>query len=240
MTPLIGTRRVMITGGGSGIGRATAALIAQGGGKAVIVGRRPQPLQSLAEAFPGRLFPLPWDITDVTRRHDLLDRASDLLGGCLDGIVHGAGAVAHQLPEHIDEDSLRAQLEVNLVAPLLLGITAVDRLEAGGCQIFISSTLARRPIATSAVYSAAKAGLLQVTRALAQVAARRQVRVNAILPGVVKTEMVRMRSDDLCDLHPLGRLGDPDDVAKAIHYLLGAEWVTGSELVIDGGLLIRD
>ena len=97
----------------------------------------------------------------------------------------------HQLPGHISEDALRAQLEVNLVAPLRLGEEALSVLESGGGMVFIASTLALRPSPTSAVYSAAKAGLLAAMRALAMAGAARSVRANAVCPGVVDTEMVR-------------------------------------------------
>jgi NAD(P)-dependent dehydrogenase (short-subunit alcohol dehydrogenase family) len=151
---------------------------------------------------------------------------------------------------------------VNLVAPLRLGEEALSVLESGGGgMVFIASTLALRPLPTSAVYSAAKAGLLAAMRSLAMAGAARSIRANAVCPGVVDTEMVRAPrlapgevppegaelekriSDQLSflgALHPLGRLGKVEEVAEAVVHLLGAPWTTGSELVIDGGLLLRE
>ncbi|GHG80116.1 SDR family oxidoreductase [Comamonas sp. JC664] len=260
MSHEVGTKKVLVTGGGTGIGRAVAEALLRAGGRVVVTGRRVEVLESLAAQWPGQAFALPCDLASPEARDGLLRRAAEVLGG-LDGFVHSAGQVVHQPPGHIGEEALRAQLEVNLVAPLRLGEQALEVLEPGGAQVFIASTLATRPVVTSAVYSAAKAGLLQVMKVLALAGAARGVRASAVLPGVVETDMVRevrlapgeeplseseaLRRQEaqlagLRALHPLGRLGRPEDVAEAVRYLLGASWLSGSELVLDGGLLLRE
>jgi 3-oxoacyl-[acyl-carrier protein] reductase len=256
-----GTRRVLVTGGGSGIGRAVAELLLERGGRVVVVGRRTDPLVSLARDHPERAFPLASDLSDPLARQGLVGRARDLLGG-LDGMVCCAGEVLHQPFGHIEERALRSQLEVNLVAPLRLGEEALEVLESGGAMVFVSSTLAIRPLATSAAYSAAKAGLSGLMRALAIAGAPRRIRANAVVPGVVDTEMVRVVRTSpgeaapaveserrarveaqlraLAELHPLGRLGTPGEVAEAVVHLLAAQWTTGADLIVDGGLLLRE
>ena len=255
--PPIGCRKVLVTGGGTGIGRAVCEALLAAGGSVVAVGRRPGPLESLAARFPGRAHALQADVADAHAREGLLRQAAERLGG-LDGFVHSAGNVAHQLPGHITDEALHGQLALNLVAPLRLGEQALELLEPGGGMVFISSTLAHKPVLTSAAYSAAKAGLLQVMKALALAGAPRKVRANAVLPGVVDTDMVRaprlqpgeppLAPDEaarrveaqlagLSALHPLG-LGQPAHVADAVVHLLGAPWTTGAELVVDGGLLL--
>ncbi|MEN9800786.1 MAG: hypothetical protein RL653_4483 [Pseudomonadota bacterium] len=252
-----GTRKVLVTGGGTGIGLAVCEALLQSGGEVVAVGRRAAPLEALAARFPGRAHALCCDVGDAQAREGLLSRAASLLGG-LDGLVHSAGVVAHEPPGHISEQALRAQLDVNLVAPLRLGEQALSVLAEGGGMVFVSSTLAVRPVVTSAAYSASKAGLLQVMKVLAQAGAARRVRANAVLPGVVDTDMVRaprLRPGEtelsdadaaarveeqlrgLAALHPLG-IGHPANVAEAVVHLLGAPWTTGSELVVDGGLTL--
>ena len=126
----VGTRKVLITGGGTGIGRAVAEALLRDGGQVVVTGRRPEVLESLAREWPGKAFALPCDLASPEEREGLLRRAAGLLGG-LDGFVHSAGQVVHQPPGHIGEDALRAQLEVNLVAPLRLGEQALEVLEPG-------------------------------------------------------------------------------------------------------------
>lgn len=258
--PRTGTRRVLVTGGGSGIGRAVASRLVAAGGRVALLGRRPGPLEEMARAHPGAVLALPCDLADPTARSGVVARARELLGG-LDGLVHCAGQVVHQPLGHIDEAALRSQLEINLVAPLRLGEEALRELEPGGAMVFVSSTLAERPIRTSAVYSAGKAGLHALVKVLALEGARRGVRVNVVAPGVVDSEMVRVprlepgepepstkeresriaaQLEFLRTLHPLGRLGEPEDVAEAVLHLLGAPWTTGSVLTVDGGLLLRE
>lgn len=259
MTTPIGLRRVVVTGGGTGIGRAVTEAIVAAGGRVVVTGRRAEPLESVASRHPGSVIAIAGDVTSPAFRDRLLTESATLLGG-LDGLVHSAGLVTHQLPGHIAEDDLRAQLEVNLVAPLRLGERALTLLDEGGGVVFVASTLAVRPIPTSAAYSAAKAGLLAAMKSFAVAGAPRRIRFNAVLPGVVDTDMVRaprlapgevldanalaLRVEEqlagLRTLHPIGRLGEPSDVAAAVVHLLGAPWTTGTEHVVDGGLLLRE
>lgn len=234
-----GTRRVVITGGGTGIGAAIAQAVMRNGGRVAVVGRRHEPLAHFVAQHPGAVA-MPCDVADSSQRKDLLARARDALGG-LDGFVHSAGLVVHEPFGRVSEPALRDQLEVNLVAPLRLAEEALKVLEDGGAMLFITSTLAARPVPTSAVYSASKAGLSALVRTIAPVAAERRLRVNAIAPGIVDTDMISGRQREaLVGLHPLGRLGKPEDVAAAALHLLQAEWITGTELVVDGGLLTRD
>jgi NAD(P)-dependent dehydrogenase (short-subunit alcohol dehydrogenase family) len=245
-----GTRRVVVTGGGTGIGRAVAEKLLRRGGSVVVIGRRPEPLEDLARGWKGRAFTLSVDLARARMRIGLLAKARELLGG-LDGFVHSAGAVIHQLAGSIPERALRSQLEINLVAPLRLGEEALEVLDPGGGMVFISSTLAQRPVPTSLVYSAAKSGLQGVSRALAVAGAPRGIRSSAVVPGVVDTQMVRAvrpggkdsvdaQLESLRRLHPLGRLGTPEDVADAVVHLLAAPWTTGAELLVDGGLLLHE
>jgi len=136
---LIGIRKVLVTGGGTGIGRAVAeALLAQGG-SVVVCGRRAAPLDEVAALAPGRVHALVCDTTHPEQRATLLSRARALLGG-LDGLVLSAGMVAHELPGRLGEASLRAQLEVNLVAPMRLLEQAVTAIDEGGAAVVVAST----------------------------------------------------------------------------------------------------
>jgi NAD(P)-dependent dehydrogenase (short-subunit alcohol dehydrogenase family) len=254
--PTVGLRRVLVTGGGTGIGLAVCEAILAGGGQVVAVGRRSEPLQAIAARYPGQAHALVADLAAPEQREGLLARGRALMGG-LDGFVHSAGYVAHEAPGSISEAALRAQLEINLVAPLRLGEQALELLEDGGGMVFVASTLAVRPVLTSAVYSAAKAGLIEAMKVLALAGAPRGVRASAVLPGVVDTDMIRApaptrdgqtespseverRVERLRTLHPIGRLGAPSDVAACTTYLLGAHWISGASITIDGGLLLRE
>jgi 3-oxoacyl-[acyl-carrier protein] reductase len=238
----LGRRKVVVTGGGTGIGRAAAEKLLEAGGQVALVGRREDKLRETAARFGGRAIPLPCDLTSPQSRRGLLKKAKDAMGG-LDGLVQCAGVVEHQPLGQIEERSLREQLEVNFVAPLRLGEEALVEMEDGGAVVFVSSTLALRPVRTSAVYSAAKAGTLALMRAFALEAAPRGIRANAVCPGMVETDMTKARLATgraaLSALHPLG-IGQPQDAAEAIFWLLGAPWTTGAQLVVDGGLLLHE
>lgn len=254
-----GTARVVVTGGGSGIGRAVALRLAATGGRVVVVGRRLERLEETASHHPGRILPLACDLESAAERDELLRRCRALLGG-LDGLVHAAGNVAHRVPGQIDEAGLRSMIELDLVAPLRLGEQALGMLDAGGGVVFVSSTLALRPIETSAVYSAAKAGMDAAMKSLALAGAPKRIRFNSVAPGLVDTEMTRAlrlapgeslpppderaareraQMEAFAALSPLGRLGKPEEIAEAIVHLLSAPWTTGEVHVVDGGLLLR-
>lgn len=256
----IGRRRVLVTGAGSGIGAAVAESLLSAGGMVAAVGRREAPLRELEASYPGKVAVLPRDLGKEADRGGLLALARERLGG-LDGMVHCAGAAFHELPGAIEESSLRAQIELHFVAPLRLGEQALEILDPGGGVVFLGSTLGERPIETSAVYSGAKAAMVAAMRSLALAGSRRDIRFNVVSPGLVDTPMSRALrlapgeappSDEaerkareeaqlrgFAELHPLGRLGSPVEVAEVVLELLAARWVTGADWRIDGGLLLR-
>ncbi len=250
----LGASHVLVTGGGTGIGRAIAEAVVAAGGRVAIVGRRVELLEALAKTHPpGTILPLAADLEAPESRAGLLRRAKEALGG-LDGFVSCAGNCWHQPLGDVQESALRSQLELNLVAPLRLAEEALIELAPGGGIVFVGSTLADRPVRTSAVYSAAKAGLVALAKVVALEGAPRAVRANVVVPGVVDTAMVRAprearatdaagepeaRLEALRRLHALGRLGAPEDIARTVVHLLTASWVTGSAWTVDGGLLLR-
>ena len=164
-------------------------------------------------------------------------------------------------PLGIEASAFGEQLAVNLVSPLLLAqsVAAHMRERRRGAIVNVSSSLSESATPGLAAYAASKAGLNAVTRGLALELAADGIRVNAVLPGVVDTDMVRaprtspgekLSSEELAarveqqlaalrTLHPLGRLGTPEEVARVVIQVLDNEWQTGSLVVIDGGLLLR-
>lgn len=208
--------RVLVTGGGTGIGAAIADRLQREGHEPIVCGRRP--IQR-----PGALV---WDVT--CDPEGLIEAA-----GPLDALVNNAGHAEHRSVQDWDEAVWTEHFRVHVLAPALLS-RAFARGRQTGSIVNIASTLADRPVAGTAPYAAAKAGLVAQTRALALELAPR-VRVNALLVGCVRTAMTQDRQEALGALHPLG-LGEPSDVADAVMWLLGARWVTGAALPVDGGL----
>jgi 3-oxoacyl-[acyl-carrier protein] reductase len=245
--PLIAYRRFLVTGATSGIGLAVTKALLDRGATVVAVGRRVEQLEPLLAVHRERLQPLRACLTDAGDVRFIVPQAT--AGGPLDGFVSAAGLAHHEPIGAISERTFREQFEVNTFAPMRLGEDLLTRLEPRAAMVFIASTLAHRPVATSYVYSATKAALLSAVKSLALAGAPRGIRVNALSPGVVDTPMIRTprpgeegdaavaeRMESLAALHPLGRLGTAHEVAEAALQLLVAPWTTGAELLIDGGL----
>jgi len=254
--------RVLVTGASRGIGRAVAELLVSRGARVFATGRDGAALESLRALAPEQVATFEAELTDEVDRRRLVEFATSLWGG-LDGMVLSAGIVRYQEALAITEAALRAQLEVNLIAPTMLLRDFGRHLRergAGGAAVLIGSTLGMRPAPMTTAYAATKAGLHALARGFAHELGAHGVRVNAVAPGLVDTEMirtVRLREGEvepegpardarieaevegLRALSPEGRLGTPEQVAEAVAYLLDAEFVTGEVYVLDGGLGLR-
>jgi NAD(P)-dependent dehydrogenase (short-subunit alcohol dehydrogenase family) len=248
--------RVIVTGATRGIGRATVDAILKKGGKVVAVARDEEALGELEAAAAGRVQALAADLTDVARVPETAKRAIDAFGG-VDGLVNCAGIANYERVGAIGLDSIEAQVRVNLIAPLLLSQAVAENLRGrGGAIVNVSSTLSEHVAESTVVYAATKAALNTLTKGLALELAGAGVRVNAVLPGGVETDMLRtprLRPGEslsdaevdqriesqlsaLAALHPLGRLGTTEEIAGVIVGALDQPWQTGSLITIDGGL----
>lgn len=246
---MISRGRVLVTGASRGIGHATARAILRQGGRVIAVARNAPKLEALRAEAPDRVHTVTADLSDTAVLPGVVHDAAAPFGG-LDGLVNCAGIARYQKVGAISLEAVEAQLRVNLVAPLFLAQEAAKHIPAGGAIVNVSSTLAVRVAPTTAVYAATKAALDSITKTLAVELAPARIRVNAVLPGVVDTDMVRAPRDEsgetsveqqlesLRMLHPLGRLGQPEEIAEAIVGLLDHPWQTGSLVIVDGGLSV--
>ena len=247
---------VIVTGATRGIGRATVEAILDRGGKVVAIARNEEALRALEASEAERIRAVAVDLEDVARVPEAAQRAIDAFGS-VDGLVNCAGIARYEPVGAIGLDSIEAQVRVNLVAPLLLSQAVAEHLRGrGGAIVNVSSTLSERVAQNTVVYAATKAALNTLTKGLALELAPAGVRVNAVLPGGVETDMLRtprLRPGEsltgaeleqrvtsqlaaLAALHPLGRLGKPEEVAAVIINVLDQTWQTGSLVTIDGGL----
>jgi len=247
-------QRVLLTGAARGIGYAIAeALVARRAQLALAV-RDPgsEAVRGLLERAPGSVA-LSLDLRVRSQTLHVVERACDALGG-LDVLINCAGIVRYAPLSELSAEALDEQFEVNFFGPSLLAKDAAQRMggAGGGVIVNVASTLGLRPAPLTAVYAASKAALLSFTRSLALEYGAAGVRVNAVAPGVIDTDMIRAsRTPDahgpdaqaqlaqLAQLHVLGRLGTPEEIAQAVLYLVDASFVTGTVLVADGGLLLR-
>lgn len=240
-------KRALVTGAASGIGRATAALLAADGWQVIALDRNPGPIAQLAAETPG-VEALPFDLARLSQG----ERPE--VSGELHGVVHCAGVFA---PYDAAADGLegwRRVLEINLEAPLLLNQHLLANLEAtgGGAIVHVTSVHQFVSELHSAHYDAAKGGLGALTRTLAIEYAPRGVRVNAVAPGFVNTAMSVV--DGVNELEteafrafyvrqrkiPLARCAEPAELAGPIAFLLSerASYITGATLIVDGGLTV--
>lgn len=246
MTPPARPRRVLVAGGAHGIGGAIVDRLATDGSLVACAdvdltaaGRRATRLA----AAGATVVPLAMDVTDPTAVATAVEGAEQHLGG-LDGLVYAAGVTATAPATEVSLAQWRRVLAVNLDGAFLVAAAVAPRLTTGGAVVFIGSQLASAAMAGKAAYIASKGGIEALTRALAVEWAPHGVRVVCLAPGPVRAGMLLDRlGDDPATLAaaagsvPLGRLGDPSEIAGAACFLLSddASFITGETLVADGG-----
>jgi NAD(P)-dependent dehydrogenase (short-subunit alcohol dehydrogenase family) len=234
---------VLVSGAGSGIGRAVACALLAAGGEVVAVGRRAATLQALGD----RPLAVPADVGAPEAAERAVTAALERFGR-LDGLVNNAGIARFAPIEAADLADFDAMLDANLRGPVYLIRAALPALrERGGAIVNVSSVGGVLAMPGRSLYGATKAALNSLTRSLARELAP-EVRVNAVLPGPVDTpiydhlgltdDQCRTLRRDLLASVPLSRFGRPEEVADWVCRLLDADvagWVTGSLLTVDGG-----
>jgi 3-oxoacyl-[acyl-carrier protein] reductase len=244
--------RAVVTGAGSGIGRAITIRLAEFGADVVLVGRNIESLQEtieLAAHTGAACHAVQGDLSVEFSVERLVEDAVQSLGG-LDLLVNGA-AKLHREPSDesvTDEETWGQVMQTNLRAPYLLSMLSAPYLrERQGSIVNISSIWAHIGARKQVAYSTSKAALIEMTRSLALDLAPDRIRVNCVCPSTTRTPLIyRGRSEfpeaDVAKAHPLGRIGEPDDVANAVLFLGSAKaagWITGTSLTVDGGYTIQ-
>lgn len=242
-------RVVLITGGGTGIGKAIAESLAVAGAAVWLVGRRAEPLQVTASAISDRGGQAGYSTCDVTDGAACARAVRECVGrfGTVHVVVNNAGRGYFTPLQDAPDNRIAETLDTNLRGPLLLikhaqGELARHKDSGGGVILNIASSVAHSPVRVGVVYAAAKAGVVHLTRCLALELAPFGIRVNCISPGAVDTQALAddapVQPSVLARKTPLGRLGLPADIAAAARFLCSpaASWITGAALVVDGGL----
>jgi 3-oxoacyl-[acyl-carrier protein] reductase len=236
----------LVTGGSRGIGAAMARRFAAAGIK-VAVGyqSRGDAAKKLAAEIAqagGHCLPVQGDITDAEAARRIVAETAGRFGR-LDILVNCAAIAPYRPLEAMDAAYVRAMLDANVLGTVLVTQAALTHLSApGGRIINIASALAFRPIPTSSIYAASKAAVVTLTHAWSKELGPRGITVNAIAPGVIETEMTTSiladRGASVVAATPLGRIGQPDDIAGIALFLASAEagWLTGRTIVADGGV----
>ena len=236
------SERILILGGGGGIGSAVARLIVSRGGRVYLAGRDTGRLEAIAAELG-----MPWgtvEATDPDSIDAVADAAAAELGG-LTGITNCVGSILLK-PAHLTTTAdWAATLATNLNSAFGCVRAAGRLLKAdGGSVVLVSSAAARIGLPNHEAIAAAKAGIIGLVLSAAATYARQKIRFNAVAPGLTRTPLAAgLVASELAEkasvaMHPLGRLGEPEDVARGIAWLLDPQrsWVTAQVIGIDGGL----
>ena len=236
-------KTALVTGASGGIGGAIARALHGQGAKVVLSGTRREQLDALAAELGDNAFVCPADLRDPAAANTLVE-AAEKAAGPLHILVNNAGLTRDILALRMTDADWQTVLDVDLSAPFRLARAALRGMlrRRAGRIVNISSIVGATGNAGQANYAAAKAGLVAMSKSLAQEVGSRGITVNVVAPGFVVTPMTDALSDaqkaKIGEQIPLGRLGQPEDIAGAVVYLASdaAAWVTGATLHVNGGM----
>lgn len=235
----------LVAGGSRGIGTAVVRRLAADGYR-VAVGYRASASEAEAivseiEAASGQAIAVQGDIGRDGDPARMVDETVKHFGR-LDVLVNTAGIGPYRWLEAVDEAYIRAMFDTNVTGAIMLTKAAAAVMGEGGRIIQMSSRLAYSPIPASTVYAASKAAVMAMVHGYAKELGQRGITVNAVAPGVIETDMttkiIAERGDQIRAATPLGRIGQPDDIAGIVAFLASddARWITGRTILADGGL----
>ena len=236
-------KTALVTGASGGIGAAIARALHGRGAVVALSGTRREALEGLAAELGERAHVCPADLREAAAA-DVLVAAAEAMAGPLHILINNAGLTRDMLALRMKDEDWQTVLDIDLTAPFRLARAALRGMlrRRAGRIIGIGSIVGSTGNPGQANYAAAKAGLIGMTKALAQEVASRGITVNMVAPGFIATPMTAALNEEqkakLAQAIPLGRMGSPEDVAAAVLYLASDEagWVTGSTLHVNGGM----
>ena len=250
MNSRVGDKIAVVTGAGSGIGRACALALAREGARVALVGRRESRLEEVAREIGDAALVV---VADVSRAEEIAGIVEKTVGrfGGLDVLLNNAGVLHAGTAEEITKEQWDDTFNVNVRGLWMLSRAVLGpmRRAGGGSIINMASVLGINGARNRASYAASKGAVVLLTKCMAIDQGHERIRVNAICPGFVETELtaaVLSRAPDpglvraeRVEVHPIGRLGQPEDIAGLAVYLASDEssWVTGAVFPVDGGYL---
>jgi 3-oxoacyl-[acyl-carrier protein] reductase len=235
----------LVTGGSGGIGAAICRALAAKGHRIAIHGNsNMQAAQALADeigAAGGEAIAVSADLTDAAAVEAMVTVAVERFGA-VGALVNNAGVCTSMALGEMTVEMIDRELAVNVRSVILTTQSCLPHMQKGGAIVNVSSNLAFAPLAGMTLYCATKAAVSSLTQGFARELGGRGIRVNAVAPGATRTTMTAWIDDAtvaaISAQTPLGRIGEPTDIAGAVAFLVSdeANWITGRTLVIDGGL----
>jgi NAD(P)-dependent dehydrogenase (short-subunit alcohol dehydrogenase family) len=235
-------KRILVTGASSGIGKATALMLAKNGASIILTGRDQAKLDSvLGMLNDDKHIALSFDLNDDKAIKDLAQAVDSL-----DGLVYSAGVIDYTLYKNLNREKYEKIFNVNFYSAIQLtnDLLKLKKIQKGSSLVYISSISSILGVPATTLYGASKAALNTAVRVLASELAPRGIRANTVMPGIVRTPMIseaegliESEAFDLAEKqYPLG-FGTPDDVASTCMFLLSdaSKWMTGTSLLLDGG-----
>ena len=236
-------KNVIVTGASGGIGNAIIKKLSEAGANILASGTRIEKLEELKKNFEG-LKILKFDISQSEKIEEFIENATNELGGSLDGIVNNAGITQDNLAIRMSLDEWQKVININLTSTFLMSKFAIKKMlkNKSGKIVNITSVVGHTGNLGQANYTASKAGIVAMSKSLAIEYAKKNINVNCISPGFIKTAMTDKIDDKFKEIIvskiPSARLGEPEDIANAVLFLASnqSDYINGETLHVNGGM----
>ena len=236
-------KNIIVTGASGGIGNAIIKRLNEAGANILASGTRIEKLEELKKNFEGIKI-LKFDISQSDKIEEFIENATSELGGSLDGIVNNAGITQDNLAIRMSLDEWQKVININLTSTFLMSKFAIKKMlkNKSGKIVNITSVVGHTGNLGQANYTASKAGIIAMSKSLAIEYAKKNINVNCISPGFIKTAMTDKIDEKFKEIIvskiPSARLGDPEDVANAVVFLASnqSDYINGETLHVNGGM----
>ena len=239
----LNSKNIIVTGASGGIGNSIVEKLNQVGANILASGTRAEKLEELKAKY-GNIKTLKFDISQSDKIEEFINKATQELGGNLDCVVNNAGVTYDNLAIRMSLEEWQKVIDVNLTSTFLISKYAIKKMlkNKSGKIVNITSVVGHTGNLGQANYTASKAGIIAMSKSLALEYAKKNININCISPGFIKTAMTKKLDDKfketIISKIPSARLGDPDDVANAVLFLCSnhSSYINGETLHVNGGM----
>ena len=236
-------KNIIVTGASGGIGNLIVKRLNEAGANILASGTRIKKLEDLKNIF-NNIKILEFDIAQSDKIEEFIDKATDTLGGSLDCVINNAGITQDNLAIRMNIDEWKKVIDINLTSTFLISKFAIKKMlkNKSGKIVNITSVVGHTGNIGQANYTASKAGIVAMSKSLAIEYAKKNININCISPGFIKTAMTDKIDDKfketIISKIPSGRLGEPEDIANAVLFLISnqSDYINGETLHVNGGM----